>query len=210
MTSELTKALCAFHQQVGTIHKDSKAMYGSYADLSGVLSTVLPALSKNGLVISQTFDTDRNLITTLTHASGESHVSTLPMIVTAGRNELHSWGASCTYMRRYAICSILCLVADIDTDGADSVAPAPTPTQPQKKPAPKAAAKPAAKEPEPIADADLTQIIQLIKECEADYRAKFCKAFAVKFKTGNKKVSECITTAEHQQWINQWFSENPQ
>ena len=76
-----------------------------------------------------------------------------------------------------------------DTDGADSVAPAPTPAQPQKKPAPKAAAKPAAKEPDLISEDDLAALCLLIMECEADYRAKFCKAFAVKFKTGNKKVN---------------------
>src|SRR6056300_1562113 len=139
--SELTKALCAFHQQVGTIHKDAAAQYGRYADLAGVLSTVLPVLSKNGLSISQTFDADRNLITTLSHVSGETQVSTLPMIVPQGRNELHSWGASVTYMRRYGICSILCLVADIDTDG-NVGEPASVPSAGHSKPAPKAAAKP--------------------------------------------------------------------
>lgn len=210
--SELTKALCAFHQQVGTIHKDAKAQYGAYADLAGVLSTVLPALSKNGLCISQTFDTERNLITTLTHVSGESQVSTLPMIVQPGRNELHSFGASVTYLRRYAICSILCLVADIDTDGAVEPASVPSAGHSKPAPAPKAAAKPKPEEPkaQPIAKADLDQIIALIKEYDRDYVTKFCKAFAVKFKTGGQKVSDCITTTEHQQWINTWFSENPQ
>ena len=134
------------------------------------------------------------------------------LVTEGGRgNPLHTWGGSVTYQRRFSLLAMLNLAAGIeDTDGADSVAPAPTPAQPQKTPAPKAAAKPATKEPDLISADDLAALCLLIMECEADYRAKFCKAFALKFKTGNKKVSECIKTAEHQQWINQWFSENPQ
>ena len=215
MSSEsLSAALAKFYTSVGTIHKDASAQYGKFADLSGVLSVVNPALAAAGLAITQTFDDDadgRYLVTTLHHGTDKMQSRT-KLVTEGGRgNPLHTWGGSVTYQRRFSLLAMLNLAAGIeDTDGDTAVAPAPTPTQPQKKPAPKAAAKPAAKEPEPIADADLAQIIQLIKECEADYRAKFCKAFAVKFKTGNKKVSECITTAEHQQWINQWFSENPQ
>ena len=204
--SELTKALCAFHQQVGTIHKDAKAMYGSYADLAGVLSTVLPVLSKNGLSISQTFDADRNLITTLSHVSGETQVSTLPMIVPQGRNELHSWGASVTYMRRYGICSILCLVADIDTDG-NLEEPASVPSAGNSKPAPKAAAKPAPKDPDLTAEQreEVTMAIKAIEN--KDYVVKFCKAFAARFNVTGK-VSDSITKQSHYDFVQEYLSAN--
>ena len=114
--SELTKALIKFHQQVGTIHKDSKAQYGAYADLAGVLSTVTPVLSANGLAIVQTFLED-SLVTELYHEGGEKVSSCMKLIVVPGRNELHSTGASITYLRRYMICAILGIVADMDTDG---------------------------------------------------------------------------------------------
>jgi len=204
--SELTKALCAFHQQVGTIHKDAAAQYGKYADLAGVLSTVLPVLSKNGLSISQTFDADRNLITTLSHVSGETQVSTLPMIVPQGRNELHSWGASVTYMRRYGICSILCLVADIDTDG-NVEEPASVPSAGHSKPAPKAAAKPAPADPDLTAEQreEVTMAIKAIEN--KDYVVKFCKAFAARFKVTGK-VSDNITKQSHYDFVQEYLSAN--
>lgn len=212
--SELTKALCAFHQQVGTIHKDAKAQYGKYADLAGVLSTVLPILSKNGLAISQTFDAERNLITTLTHTSGETQSSILPMIVPQGRNELHSWGASVTYMRRYAICSILCLVADIDTDG-NLEEPASVPSAGSSAPKPKPKAAPKA-EPAPVADADQPlskeqreEVVQAILATPKEYVATLCKAFADEFKTGNAKISSKIQAKKHYDWIQAYFADNP-
>ena len=126
--SELTKALIKFHQQVGKIHKDSKAQYGAYADLAGVLSTVTPVLSANGLAIVQTFLED-SLVTELYHESGEKISSCMKLIVVPGRNELHSTGASITYLRRYMICAILGIVADMDTDG---VVPEPVETPVEK------------------------------------------------------------------------------
>jgi len=206
MTSELTKALCAFHQQVGTIHKDAKAQYGKYADLAGVLSTVLPALSKNGLSITQTFDAEKNLITTLTHISGEERSSALPMIVAAGRNELHSWGASVTYMRRYAICSMLCLVADIDTDGnvEDSPTPrakpkaAPAKTPPASKPAPAATPTDA-----PLSKEDHGMVLATLKGLEKDTLNQLVVAFKSEFDLAESaKVSSHITTQRHVDFIN--------
>jgi hypothetical protein len=77
MTAKLTEALCAFHKDVATIHKEAKGNFGKYADLATVLSAVLPALSKNGLALVQTFEpcayegADQLLVTTLLHSSGE-------------------------------------------------------------------------------------------------------------------------------------------
>ena len=43
MTSELTKALVAFHQNVGTIHKTARSFQNQYAPLDEVLSVVVAA-----------------------------------------------------------------------------------------------------------------------------------------------------------------------
>ena len=143
--SKLTAALIQFHKDVGVIEKNAKAQYGKFSDLCGVLSTVTPALLKNDLVITQEFLED-SLVTTLRHTSGETISSTSKLVVTPGRNELHSWGASVTYTRRYQICSLLSLVADMDMDGAmleeapakpaDLAKPAPKKTVAKKKAAP--------------------------------------------------------------------------
>ena len=58
--SELTKALIQFHKDVDKIDKNARANYGKFADLANVLSTVTPALLKNGIVvIVQEFDGDK-------------------------------------------------------------------------------------------------------------------------------------------------------
>ena len=132
--SELTKALIGFHKAVDKIEKNARANYGKFADLANVLSTVTPALHANGLAITQTF-LDDSLITTLHHISGETLSSTVKLYVQDGRNITQEWGKAVTYQRRYAICSILGIVADMDTD-AEAEAPATAKTTPaQAKPA---------------------------------------------------------------------------
>lgn len=120
----LAKALAGFHADVGPIHKQSDAQYGKYADLATVLAAVAPVLSKHGLCVTQTFmplevGTSTTLLrTTLLHTSGETVSSDLPMPSTDGaRNALHAFGAATTYLRRYALLSLLNLAAE-DDDGA--------------------------------------------------------------------------------------------
>ena len=132
--SELTKALIGFHKAVDKIEKNARANYGKFADLANVLSTVTPALHANGLAITQTFLED-SLVTTLHHISGETLNSTVKLYIQDGRNITQEWGKAVTYQRRYAICSILGIVADMDTD-AEAEAPTTAKTAPaQTKPA---------------------------------------------------------------------------
>lgn len=132
--SELTKALIAFHKDVDKIDKNARGNYGKFADLSNVLSTVTPALHANGLAITQTFIED-SLVTTLHHISGETLNSTVKLYMQDGRNITQEWGKAVTYQRRYSICSILGIVADMDTD-AEAEAPTTAKTTPaQAKPA---------------------------------------------------------------------------
>lgn len=113
--SELTKALIGFHKSVDKIEKNARANYGKFADLANVLSTVTPALHANGLVLTQTFEGD-SLVTTLHHTSGETLSSNCPLITCEGRNQTQEWGKAVTYQRRFSICSILGVVADMDSD----------------------------------------------------------------------------------------------
>ena len=135
MTKEITKALCKFIQQVGTIEEKDTAQYGKFADLSTVLSTVNPALAANGLAVAHTTKVEDNkniLITNLLHTSGESITSEMLLPVnTGGRgNPMHQEGGAITYCRRYSLLAILGLNAGIpDNDGdfanptADKVTP---------------------------------------------------------------------------------------
>ena len=216
--SELTKALIQFHKDVGVIKKDAKAQYGRFADLCGVLSTVTPALLKNDLVLTQEFLED-SLVTTLRHVSGETISSTSKLIVTAGRNELHSWGASVTYTRRYQICSLLSIVADMDMDGAmldESTKPDLAKSAPKKTVTKKKAAAPTpTPEPAPIADPadqplmkeEVDLVLETLINIRKDNVAKFDGIqddFMQHFKIPSDcRFSESITTQAHVKFINE-------
>ena len=130
MTKEITKALVAFHQNVGTIHKTGKSYTNAYAPLDEVLSVVTPALSKQGLTFTHTFEpgtegSEPILICTLLHTSGETLESRLPLVVAKGKNATQDLGSAITYLKRYTLLAMLGLVADVDTDGNPDAPPEP-------------------------------------------------------------------------------------
>ena len=217
MTAKLTAALCKFHKDVETIHKESKAQYGSFADLATVLSTVLPALCKNGLAVVQTFEpgeTDPVLVTTLCHESGESITSHLPMVISKGRNPLHDWGGSVTYQRRYALLAILCLAAGIeDNDGDISPASPPVTAPAPAKAKPVAAATKEEPAPEldpeelPITDKDLKTIRDLLAAEPVVKRNKIIKEFNKEFAVPEGELMTAhITLPKHLLFIQERLS----
>ena len=122
MTKEITKALCKFIQEVGTIKEEANAQYGKFADLSGVLSVVNPVLAKNGLIVTNTTKIveDNNILTVqLLHISGESlPASEILLPKGIAKNELYSTGQALTYFKRYLLLGLLNLTAGIpDHDG---------------------------------------------------------------------------------------------
>ena len=200
----LIEALVSFHKTVPAIGKTANAQYGKFADLETVLSTVTPHLIKNGLVISQTFEpsegVDPILVTKLLHVSGAELVSRLPMIVGKGRNVLHDFGSSCTYLKRYALLALLGLTADMDMDGdfADDNPAA----KPQAKKAP--AVKEVSAEDQPLSEDERQMLIGLIQEMTPGKREDFCKSFRFAFKLGDDaKVAPAITSRKHQAWIQE-------
>ncbi len=214
----LIEALVKFHKTVPAINKTASAQYGKFADLETVLSTVTPHLIKNGLVVSQVFEPSEGLepilVTKLLHISGAELTSRLPMVIGKGRNALHDFGGSCTYLKRYALLAMLGLTADMDMDGdfADD--------QPASKPAAKPAAKPARVddnptpedvapgEPfvlgeEPLSENDRNLCLGLIKELTPEGLASFCESFRRDFNLKpNAKVAPALTSKKHQDWMN--------
>ena len=200
----LIEALVNFHKTVPAINKTANAQYGKFADLETVLSTVTPHLIKNGLVITQLFEpsegVDPILVTKLLHVSGAELVSRLPMVVGKGRNPLHDFGGSCTYLKRYALLALLGLTADMDMDGdfADE--------KPAAKPEPKPAAKieGIADGDQPLTTEEREMLLGLISEMTPGKKEGFCKSFRFAFKLGDDaKVAPAITSRKHQAWIQQ-------
>lgn len=203
--NELIQALLKFHQQVPSIAKTGKAQYGAYADLETVLSVVTPALTANGLVLTQVFEPGTEhqegapiLVTRLIHVSGAELTSRLPMVIGKGRNVLHDFGGSVTYLKRYSALALLGLTADMDTDGNLEGLQQPAA---EAKPMAKVEGKSAADQP--LSKADRQNIVGLISELEPAQRDALCKKFRKDFGlSATAKVAPAITAKKHQDWMN--------
>ena len=123
----LYKALADFQQEVPVILKDTSGYGYKYADLPAIFEVINPLLKKHGLGFYQTVDSlvnvDIDVIeTVLFHIeSGEQIKSStrIPKGVSLkGMNDFQVLGSAITYIRRYALSSMLGIVTDKDTDAS--------------------------------------------------------------------------------------------
>lgn len=112
----------------------------SYADLEELINATREHLAANGLSLVQLI-AGTNLRTELLHESGERLVSELQLGSASG-DDIKTFGAKISYLRRYAYQSMLCLAADddLDEDGSEAgpvttTRAAPAKQQPQQPPA---------------------------------------------------------------------------
>lgn len=113
---ELFNALLIVQSTAPKIEKDTDNAFfkSKYATLQNVLSTLLPTIKANGLVIHNTI-ADNILTVHLTHCDTAQEISTkIPLLNTSDMQKL---GASITYAQRYGLLSLLGLAPDIDDDG---------------------------------------------------------------------------------------------
>ncbi len=93
----------------------------SYADLGSVWAACREALTTNGLCVTQLTDTDGErvvLITTLLHVSGQWIRGVYP--VKPVKADPQAYGSALTYARRYALASIVGVVAADEDDDANA------------------------------------------------------------------------------------------
>ena len=117
----LYKALADFQQEVPVILKETSGYGYNYADLPAIFGVINPLMKKHGLGFSQAVD-GTDVCTIVFHIeSGESMTSktAIPQGVTLkGMNDFQVLGSAITYIRRYALSSMLGLVTDKDTDAS--------------------------------------------------------------------------------------------
>lgn len=115
----LFKALAAFQATKPKAAMDGKNPHfrSRYATLESVTNTARQA-TKHGLSVIQLVNGDE-VITMLCHESG-SYVQSSTKIM-ASKQNAHGYGSGITYARRYALASILGIVADPDDDGNAAV-----------------------------------------------------------------------------------------
>src|ERR1700744_2383220 len=101
-----------------------------YADLQAIWDAASKPLADNGLAVSQwpnSMESGQPCLTTLlVHESGEWIEADYPLI--SDRQNAQGFGSALTYAKRYALASILGIVADEDDDGN---AASPKPQKPQ-------------------------------------------------------------------------------
>jgi len=128
VNNNLYKAISDFQKEVPVLTKDTEGYGYQYTDLPKIFTEINPILKKHGLGFTQLVTSHRDnegrpypiLQTQLFHVeSGEFIVSDTPIpenVTLKGMNQFQVLGSAITYLRRYALSSILGLVTDTDND----------------------------------------------------------------------------------------------
>lgn len=120
----LTASLVKVQSELQPAVKDATNPHfkSNYATLQSVWDSVRALLASNGLAVSQTFNnsdasegTTVTIVTTLLHTSGEYLSSALTLRPV--KADPQGIGSAITYGRRYALASIVGVVAEEDDDG---------------------------------------------------------------------------------------------
>lgn len=148
----LAEAMVAAQAEMPAVEKDAVNPHfrSKFTSLDHLIARTRPVLNRHGLSISQwptgatiAGELVHALRTTITHVSGESDSSVMPLII--GKNDMQGLGGAITYAKRYAWAAALGISTDEDDDGNLASRPevrqepagAPrTRTQPKDDPAP--------------------------------------------------------------------------
>lgn len=139
-TAKLFAALVQAQAEFSTLPKNKSGYGYKYTDFDTVVSAVRPILTRHNLGFMQTLGTTaagESCITTRLFSSAGEYVEdtvTLPAVAMAKTNAAQNMGAAITYMKRYALCAILGISSDEDTDAADSSARPPVKTEKKAEP----------------------------------------------------------------------------
>lgn len=115
------KSLAKFQQECPVIHKATKGYGYTYADFPTILEVINPLLKQNGLGFTQLLNSDE-IKTILFHIETgetlESNTRLLNDVQLAKMNPFQVLGSQVTYVKRYALSSMLGIVTDKDTDAS--------------------------------------------------------------------------------------------
>lgn len=130
---ELQKAISDHSFKKGAVNPFFKS---KYMTLDEIMCTILPILNNLGLVITQctaVHNGKQTLVTDVFNADdANERLTSVYLLSPKNENDPQAMGGALTYARRYALCSMLGIVADVDDDG----------NQASKKPISKPVSKP--------------------------------------------------------------------
>ncbi len=118
---EIYKALAAFQLEVPVIHKDTTGFNYTYANWTAILDVIKPILAKHGLGFYQAVN-GTQVKTVVFHITSaeviESNTDIPQGVELKSMNQFQVLGSAITYIKRYALSSLLGLVTDKDTDAS--------------------------------------------------------------------------------------------
>ena len=138
-----------------------------FASINSINDSTVEYLSKYGLMIIQPWKHLENgdiiLETIIIHSSGERITSSC--IIKAGKTD-QQFGASCTYMRRYQLSSLLNIVGEDDDDGESNQGRVSPPVDLKQKPpqSPNPQPQPAPMAPKGLSDKQIELLQGKIKK----------------------------------------------
>lgn len=132
--SSLLAELVKIQAELPTMPQNAQAYGYKYADLDTITGIIKPILAKHEVAYMQTLTTINNnpaLTTRIFNSKGEyiEDSTILPTITNTKNNPAQTMGMSITYVRRYALCSILGITSDEDTDANETKQPQKTTPQ---------------------------------------------------------------------------------
>jgi hypothetical protein len=137
--ASIAAALAAAQAAMGRASKSANNPHfkSKYADLSSVMDACMPALTANGIAVTQPVkreDGEIVLYTILHHADSDQTLDDggLPLIV--NKRDMQGLGSALTYARRYGLMAMAGIAADDDDGNAAAAAPPPR-QQPASPPA---------------------------------------------------------------------------
>lgn len=124
-TKELYEALLAVQQGVGAVQKDKSNNHlgNRYASLSAIMTALLPALGKAGLLVIHDSESDLDGLTVATrivHPATNQWLEstmTVPHQNDRALSSVQSAGKQITYLKRYQLGALFAIVVDEDDDG---------------------------------------------------------------------------------------------
>ncbi len=125
-TTNLNEALCSAQAQMGSAVEGGYNPHfkSSFATLTDLINASRPALTANGLAVTQYPESDGEhtyLVTCLLHSSGESIRSRVKMVLDKP-SDVQSFGKTMTYLKRYVYAAIVGItIGDADDDDGNSI-----------------------------------------------------------------------------------------
>jgi hypothetical protein len=115
------KAIADFQQEVPVILKDTQGYGYQYTDLPAIFKVINPLMAKHGMGFYQAINGTKIKTVVFHVGTGETIESETDIpqgVVLKGMNDFQVLGSAVTYIKRYALSSLLGLVTDKDNDAS--------------------------------------------------------------------------------------------